>query len=147
MSTLAFEVVGRTQGQEIRRALIAFENLSAIPSGANIQSVKLHLFLSKENSPQTTVNLLRVNSDWGAGESDAPDEEGMGAFSAPGDATWIHTFFNELVWNTVGGDFSEVASAQLAVDSVGAYTFGSTSAMRNYRPDLPANPAHHRPCR
>ena len=37
-------------------------------------------------------------------------EEGMGAPSAVGDATWKHTFFNTANWATLGGDFNPVAS-------------------------------------
>jgi hypothetical protein len=122
---------GLSGNQEKRRAVVAFRDLSAIPDGAVIQSVRLHLILSRENSDPTTVNLLRLNSDWGEGGSDAEGNEGGGAEAESGDATWIHRFWKEVTWNNPGGDFAEVASAQLEVDSVAAYTFGSTDAMEN----------------
>lgn len=120
--------VGRTAGGELRRGLIAFRNLDAIPYGATIESVKLHLHLSREDSPETTVHLLRVQANWGEGASDAPNEEGKGAPAQEGDATWVHRFYPDQTWTNPGGDFAEVASASYSVDAVGFYTF-SRSAM------------------
>lgn len=120
---------GLTAGGDKRRALIAFKNLSPIPEGATIKSVKLHLRLSREDSFPTTINLLRVSSNWGEGGSNGGGNEGQGAPAQTGDATWLHRFYNNQTWNNPGGDFSEVASATLEVDEVGSYTFGSTSQM------------------
>ena len=121
--------IGRTSGQEKRRALLAFNNLSAIPAEATITSVKLHIYVNKEKSAMTTVNLARVTQDWGEGESQAADEEGKGGDPVSGDATWIHAKNPEVTWNNPGGDFSEVASATLQIDATGTYTFGSTPQM------------------
>ena len=120
---------GRTSAGDLRRGLIAFKNLNAIPNGATIQSVKLHLRVSRSESFPTTVNLLRVQANWGEGASHAGGEEGQGGESQAGDATWLHRFFDHQSWNTPGGDFAEVASASRDVDAAGAYIFGSTSAM------------------
>jgi hypothetical protein len=132
--------VGRTAAEEIRRGLIAFKDLSAIPAGATIQSVELHLRVSVEVTPPTTVNLLRVLANWGEGDSHAAGEEGQGGAAQPGDATWIHRFFDNQTWTTPGGDFAEVASASREVDAVGPYAFGSTSAMVADVQDWKANP-------
>ena len=131
---------GRIVNNSNRRALLAFKELSAIPSGATIESVKLHVRMNREESPATNVSLLRLNSDWGEGTSDAAGPEGMGTAAETGDATWIHTFFDEAFWNTPGGDFSEVASAQLMINDPGSYTFGSTNAMVNDVQDWLDNP-------
>ena len=131
---------GRTDVDANRRALLAFKELSAIPSGATIESVKLHVRMNREASPATNVSLLRLNSDWGEGASVAAAPEGRGITAETGDATWMHTFFDEAFWNTPGGDFSEVASAQLMIDEVGSYTFGSTNAMVNDVQDWLDNP-------
>ena len=120
---------GLTAEQLRRRAVIAFKDLSSIPGDATVTSVKLHMQLSKENSEATTIDLFRLTSDWGEGASDAPDNEGGGANSEPDDATWIHTFWSTFNWAEPGGDFVDTPSAQLAVDLVGSYTFGSTEAM------------------
>ncbi len=131
---------GRIVDDANRRALLAFKELSAIPSGATIESVKLHVRMNREASPATNVSLLRLNSDWGEGASDAAGFEGMGIAAQAGDATWIHTFFDEAFWNTPGGDFSDVASAQLMINDPGDYTFGSTNAMVNDVQDWLDNP-------
>lgn len=121
--------VGRTAGGALRRGLIAFKNLNAIPNGATIQSVKLHLRMSGTTTGPTTVNLLRVQANWGEGGSHAAAEEGQGAAAQLGDATWVHRFYDNQTWTTPGGDFAEVASGAREVDATGAYTFGSTSGM------------------
>jgi hypothetical protein len=121
--------VGRTATGDLRRGLIAFKNLGAIPDGALIKAVRLHLRISREHTDPTTVSLLRVQADWGEGASDAINEEGQGAPAEAGDATWLYRFFDSEIWNTPGGDFAEVASAAREVDTVGTYTFGSTAGM------------------
>ena len=112
-----------------RRAVIAFKDLDAIPEGATITSAKLHLHLSRENSPPATYTLYRLTSDWGEGSSKAPDSEGQGTNSENGDATWAHTFWPNRTWRDAGGDFTETSSAELNISLVGDYTFGSTSDM------------------
>jgi hypothetical protein len=124
-----FLFAGKTINFGVRRALLAFKDLGAVPAGASISSVKLHLYVSKENAPQTTVRVRRLDSDWGEGTSDATSAEGQGAQAAAGDATWNHTFFDNMTWTTPGGDFAAVASAQIVVDMVGAYTVESTSGL------------------
>lgn len=121
--------VGLTAGGDIRRGLIAFKDLGDIPAGATIQSVKLHLRMSGTTTGPTTVNLLRVQANWGEAGSHAAAEEGQGAAAQPGDTTWVHRFYDNQTWTTPGGDFAEVASGALEVDATGAYTFGSTSGM------------------
>lgn len=122
-------LVGRTAGGDIRRGLISFKNLGAIPDHAVIQSVKLHLNLSREESSPTTISLHRVSADWCEGGSDAAGEEDEGAGAQAGDATWIYRFWPDVAWNVPGGDFSGVSSGQASVDAAGAYTIGSSSGM------------------
>lgn len=122
---------GRTASNGVRRAVIAFDDLSGIPAGSTIDSVRLHLQLSREVSPSTTLSVWRLVSDWGEGTSDAGGAEGGGAAATQGDATWIHTFFDSQTWVSPGGDFMNNASAELVVDSVGSYTVESTEAMVN----------------
>jgi hypothetical protein len=123
--------VGRTQRGEKRRAVIAFKDLGGIPDGATITSVKLHLFMSKQNTPPSLISLHRVTRDWGEGASHASGDEGQGANSTPNDASWAHRFFDLFAWTNLGGDFVEMPSEQLPVDTVGSYTFGSTAEMVN----------------
>jgi len=121
--------VGLTNELLKRRAVIAFKDLSAIPQDVTITSVKLYMWMSKENSGPATINLFRIMSDWGEGESHASENEGLGANAEFDDATWIHTFWPDFTWLNPGGDFVEVPSAQLNVDFPRGYTFGSTNNM------------------
>ena len=121
--------VGLTNDLRKRRAVIAFKDLSAIPQDAPVTSVNLHLHLSKEDSDITTINLVRLTADWGEGASHAADNEGRGANSEPGDATWIHRFWSTFTWFNPGGDFAAAPSAEQFFDAVGGYSFDSTQAM------------------
>ena len=76
--------VGRTSSNGVRRAVIAFDDLSSIPAGSTIDSVRLHLELSRESSSATTLSLWRLVSDWGEGASNATGQEGGGAASMLG---------------------------------------------------------------
>lgn len=120
---------GRTAAGDIRRGLISFKNLDAIPGEATILSVKLHLRLSREDSPATIISLFRVTADWCEGGSHAAGDEDDGAAAQDGDATWIWRFWPDVAWNTPGGDFASVASGQAGADAIGPYTLGSSSEM------------------
>jgi len=116
---------GTTGGGGIRRALLAFDIAGTIPVGATIESVSLMLNMSRTQPGSQTVAVHRVLADWGESGSDAGGEEGQGATSASGDATWIHRFFDTDTWAMEGGDFEAVASATLSVGGTGAYTWNS----------------------
>jgi hypothetical protein len=120
---------GLTLEQLKRRAVIAFKDLHSIPVGATITSAKLHLHLSQENSNPAMIEVHRLTSDWGEGVSDAIENEGRGANSENGDATWAHMFWPTFTWIDAGGDFAEDSSAEMLVGLVGDYTFGSTIDM------------------
>jgi len=136
-----FIFAGLTNQGSKRRAVVAFKDLSDIPDGATITSVKFHLYLSKQNSSATTLRVMRLLSDWGEGASDAPGQEGAGVGARTGDATWNHTFFDNQLWTTPGGDFDGAVRAQIGVDAFGAYMIDSTSAMVADVQDWLDNPA------
>jgi hypothetical protein len=122
--------VGKTNAGSIRRGLLAFDIASNIPAGSTIDSVKLTLFISRTASVSgQMIGLHRVLADWGEGTSNAFGNEGSGAPSTPGDATWIHRFFNTTSWTNAGGDFAVLPSASQAVGDIGFYTWGSTAQM------------------
>ena len=114
-----------------RRGLIAFQIAGQVPAGSVIQSVMLTLFMSRTppGTGDEPISLHRVLRDWGEGESDAPNQEGQGAPAMPGDATWIHTFFNTAFWSTPAGDFDPTSSASEMIGGIGSYSFGSTPGM------------------
>ena len=117
---------GRTSQGLIRRGLIAFDLASSICAGSTIQSVTLTLHVSRARGPEVEVDVHSLLADWGEGASMGVGEEGMGAPAAPGDATWLHTFYDTDFWIQVGGDFSPTVSSSAAVSSPGFYTFDST---------------------
>ncbi len=113
----------------IRRGAIQFDIAANIPSGAVIVDADLTLYMSRTSFGPATIELHRLLAGWGEGTSDAAGEEGGGALSTMGDATWIHTIYNTSFWTQPGGDFSAGVSSSAIVDAIGFYTFGSTSAM------------------
>jgi hypothetical protein len=121
--------VGRTAINELRRTAIAFDIAGNIPADATIDSVTLTMNMSRTIVGPEIATLHRAVADWGEGASDAPGQEGIGAPPAPGDATWLHRFFDTSVWGTPGGDFSATASASQTIDQNGPYTWGSTAGM------------------
>ncbi len=119
--------VGKTGGSSIRRGLLAFDIAGNIESGASIESAILTLSMSR--TPTTTSKIITIRkslSDWGEGNSDALGEEGSGAASMNGDATWIHTFYNTVFWTNNGGDFSDLVSAAESVGGINSYTWSTT---------------------
>ncbi len=121
--------VGRTNSAGARRGLLAFD-LSSIQPGSTVTSVTLKLNMTRSMVGAQNIALRRVSADWGEGtSSDLSGGGGGGSSSTPGDATWIHRFFNTTMWSTAGGDFSSTVSASLSVNNIGAYTWESTPEM------------------
>jgi len=126
---------GNAYNGAIRRGLIAFESLTAIPAGSFILSAELTLHMSKSVSGALPVSLHKAQADWGESASDAEGPEGGGAAAMPQDATWLHTFFADQFWQTPGGDFVVTPSATTMVGSVSNYTWtgpGVTSDVREW---------------
>ena len=117
---------GRTnqQANNLRRGLIHFDVASALPAGSRIRSVQLFLYLSKNQGFTGGISLHRVINDWGQGISSATG--GSGAPAALDDATWLHTFYPDFFWATMGGDYVMDASAVMNVGpDIGSYTWES----------------------
>ena len=131
---------GRTGTDLLRRALIAFD-LSGIPANATVTSATLTLNLNR-TGPENPgdVSLRKVLRDWGEGASDAGFPGGNGATSEPGDATWIHTFFDTGFWTNAGGDFSATVSASALVDLPGDYTWSGSGLVADVQSWI-SNPA------
>jgi flagellar hook capping protein FlgD len=119
-----FFFAGRTLAGARRRGVLAFD-LSSIPPGTAVDSVAVVLSMSRAQPGTHQVGLHRLLADWGEGTSDAPMEEGGGTASTPGDATWIHRFFDTPLWTNAGGDFVPTASASLGIGSTGFFTWSS----------------------
>jgi urease beta subunit len=125
--------VGRNagdSGDRIRRGLVDFDVAGSIPAGSTINSVTLTMWVSRTQVGNQNVELHKVLADWGEGASGQPGSGGDGFPAQAGDATWLHTFYDNQYWATPGGDFSPTASG---VQSIGAsnasYTWTSTAQM------------------
>jgi hypothetical protein len=115
----------------VRRAVIAFDIAGSVPAGSTIGTVTLTLHVTRVPVlvTDTSAALHRVLADWGEGASAPAFGEGGGALAEPGDATWVHRFFDTTFWTTQGGDFSATASATATVSGVGFYSWGPTAAL------------------
>lgn len=122
---------GRTggQGPGPQRAVFAFDVAAAIPAGSTVTSVELTLNILQAGggSGNDSYTLHRLEQDWGEGTSQVTG--GAGTAATPGDATWIHTFFDTDTWNNPGGDFESSPSAFKDIGIFGPETWGSTSEM------------------
>jgi hypothetical protein len=95
-----------------RRALLRFD-LSALPPGARVQSVRLELFEIRARD-EHVVRVHRVLAPWSEGPSNGGDA-GVGAAAQPGDVTWSHRSWPNVPWAARGGDFAATASASQTV--------------------------------
>ncbi len=120
--------VGRTSQSNgsVRRALLLFDVASALPSGVIVTRAELSLTLTPSNPQPVEIGLHRVLTAWGEGESAAGG--GGGAPAAPGDASWIHTYYDTAFWQSPGGDFVGGASATMLVGEAEVVRWGSTPA-------------------
>ena len=119
---------GKTNNKGIRRALLKFDLPAGLPESAVIDSVNLQLFMDQSGAGAFSYSLFEVTSDWGEGDSQAGGGGGTGAPAQPGDATWIHTFFDTAEWNNPGGDFSSTVLSSQVIGGNGSYTFYNSSA-------------------
>jgi len=113
---------GVTAQGRVRRALIRFDTV-AIPTGAAVLRawLQLHVVFSGANGP-TPVGVHRVLRDWGEGASvSTAGGGGIGAPSASGDATWIHTSYPGTTWAVPGGEFAAVPTCTLDMPIGGAF--------------------------
>jgi hypothetical protein len=119
---------GSTGAGNIRRGVLAFDVAGHVVPGSTIISAALTLQMSRTTAGAEPVALHRLSAGWGEGASVAPGEGGGGGAAMPGDATWLHTFFDTGFWTTPGGDFAPAASATITVDGLGAYTWEGLQA-------------------
>ncbi len=113
----------------VRRGLLAFNIAGNIPAGSTILSASLRMHMSRTIGSAEVVDLHRVSSAWGEGSSVAFGEEGGGAPPQPGDATWVHTFYDTADWASPGGDFDPAASGSTTVIGVAFYTWPTTAGL------------------
>jgi hypothetical protein len=112
------------------RGAIRFDVAGSIPAGVTIDSATLILYSSGggQSTPRR-IDVHRLLAEWGEGGSIAFG--GQGAPSAPGDATWLHRFYNPAApgdspaWNLPGGDFVDASGAASDVAGSGYFSWSS----------------------
>ncbi|WP_428938098.1 DNRLRE domain-containing protein [Fontivita pretiosa] len=117
--------VGRTNIAGIRRGVLAFDIASQLPPSSTVNAATLNLNLSRSAGATVQLSLRRALADWGEGTSSSGDPGGGGAPSTPGDATWIHRFYNTSFWSSAGGDFSPTPTATATISALGPYSISS----------------------
>ncbi len=119
--------VGNNDDGGTRRGLVMFDVGSVIPAGATINSVSLRLRMTQTKAGNQQINLHRALSSWGEGASNAGlSQDGGGAPSEPGDATWRHRFYTTDFWQNAGGDHANTVSASTFVGGFNFFTWPST---------------------
>jgi hypothetical protein len=121
---------GRTNQEmnSIRRSLLYFDVAAVLPADAVVEEVFLTLYSRRANNGDRMITLHRLLEDWGEGASASGG--GGGAPAAPGDATWLHTFYPDSYWSREGGQYvGRISASQIVGDVVDFYTWGSTKRM------------------
>jgi hypothetical protein len=117
------------QGQALR-ALLHFDVVNNVAFGARILSASLQLHASGTGAANAmTVEMHRLQIDWGEGTSVATGQLGIGAPATMFDATWLHRFWPGTYWTTPGGDFAATASAVASTAAGGFQTWAATAAL------------------
>jgi len=117
---------GQTGGFGPRRVVIGFDLSGGIPPGSTITSVEVGITVEGTGPaavPTDVYSLHRLNADWGEKASECGN--GVGALAEAGDATWTHAKYNTNPWSQAGGDFQALASASVAMPTLGPVTFAS----------------------
>lgn len=136
-------IVGTNAQSSARRAAVAFDVAGAVPAGATIQDVKLHLVVGAVagggggggGSENVTIGLHRLLANWGEGNSqqqnppsDSLGGQGQGVAASAGDITWNSSFHASSLWSTPGGNFAASGSASALIDALVGTTKSWTSA-------------------
>lgn len=111
-----------------RRALLRFD-VSAIPPGVTVRSVRLSLFQNRSRGDHP-VTVHRLLASWSEGPANG-GSGGIGAAASAGDVTWVRRVHPGTLWTTRGGDFVATPSTSLFVGSIWGfrYEWPSTPAM------------------
>ena len=123
---------GSTISFGLRRGLLYFD-LSEIPIGSEIISARLTLFMDRTAVGTYPIAVHRLLDDWGESGSVGARGGGLGAPAEKGDATWLHRYFPDELWENPGGDFLKEPSAVTDVDSEGLYEWSNNSLIEDIK--------------
>jgi len=112
-----------------RRAALHFDIASALPQHAIVTAAELRLHVTRASGDADVLRLHALARSWGEGSSAAPGEGGQGAPATPGDATWLHAFYSDVLWSSPGGDFNVISDASALAADEGSDVFWSSAAM------------------
>jgi spore coat protein A len=117
---------GSDGGDDALRAVLEFDVGGSVPPGSIVTSATLNMNLAGTTATffAATTRVHRLLAEWGEGSSSSANGEFEA--STPGDATWIHTFYDTSFWTTPGGDYVAPASASQDVLALGPYSWTST---------------------
>ncbi|MCS7033008.1 MAG: DNRLRE domain-containing protein [Phycisphaerae bacterium] len=131
--------VGLNRFFHVRRGLMRFSLTPEIPFGSTINAATLTVNISQAAAAGfTPVSVHRLLASWGEGTSNSGTPGGSGAPATPGDATWLHRFFDTDFWLTPGGDFAPGATATATPSSLGAFSISGLAGDVQTWLDLPA---------
>lgn len=108
-----------------RRGVLHFD-LASIPPTALILDATVRLYCNSAPGVPVGVTLHRLDATWTEGTSNAGGNEGAGTAATTNDATWLHRFYNTVLWNTPGGDFAPLVSAISSVPAVANVSYDWT---------------------
>jgi hypothetical protein len=109
---------GRTAFGVIHRAVLRFALRDSLPADAAIDSVTLEMQVTRQQGGTHRIVLRRALASWGEGPALAPGRGGGGGGAQPGDATWLHRFYPDMLWQTPGGEIAPDTSGSTSVDGV-----------------------------
>jgi hypothetical protein len=139
-------IAGRNNAGGVRRALLWFDVAGQVPAASVITGVTLTAHLDSAAQTETQardLGLYRLSADWGEGTSGGGGPGGgQGQAATPGDATWLHRYFDTQFWTNPGGDFAATASGSASVGvAPGFYAWSSTAGLVADVQDWLNNPA------
>jgi hypothetical protein len=125
-----------------RRALVRFDLATSIPPGSRVRAALLTLQPPDGDTTAVVLAVHRLGRSWGEGASRAPGPDGAPA--APGDATWVHAFYDSVAWGEPGGDAAALPSATAALAGPGPAVWGSSPGLvADVQAWVDAPPANH----
>lgn len=121
--------LGQNGTGDVRRVLVAFDVAAVVPAKARILNARIEFTSSRSTATgPVTASVHRVEASWGEGASVGASGEGGGGPAMPGDATWLHRHYPNVLWNTPGGDYAP-ASVSATIPVLGTFVFPTTTQL------------------